>query len=159
MRLKVFMIVPLGMIALLGSGCSASREAVTRSSSELWATEVVRDTVREQVIVAVYDTLREVTVVTVDRTEAGDTLRVAQVTDRFRGRDRAAVAEVKEKIVVRTDTVYMAVRDSSFVQNTNGPNNTNRASPVVSSLKWVFWIIVAVIGLVLVLRLGRRGLL
>lgn len=147
------------MIALLGSGCSASREAVTRSSSELRATEVVRDTVREQVMVAVHDTLREVTVVTVDRTEAGDTLRVAQVTDRFRGRDRAAVAEVKEKIVVRTDTVYVAVRDSTFMQSAIGPNGTNRASPVVSSLRWVFWIIVAVIGLVLVLRFGRRGLL
>ena len=127
MRLKVFMIVPLGMIALLGSGCSASRVAV-KSEVVSRTAEVVRDTVQEQVMVAVYDTLREVTVVTVDRTEAGDTVRVSTVTDRFRGRDRAAVAEVKEKIVVKTDTVYVAVRDSTFVQSAIGPNGTNRAS-------------------------------
>ena len=148
------------MIALLGSGCSASREAVTRSSSELRATEVVRDTVREQVMVAVHDTLREVTVVTVDRNEVGDTLRVAQVTERDRVRDRAAVAEVKEKIVVRTDTVYVERRDSSLQVKACGLREAGagRSNSVVMGLKWVFWIIVAVIGLVVTVRIGRGRL-
>ena len=146
------------MIALLGSGCCASRVAV-KSEVMSRTAEVVRDTVQEQVMVAVYDTLREVTVVTVDRTEAGDTVRVSSVTDRFRGRDREAAAAVREKVVVRTDTVYVEKASDEKVV-AMGPGVEVKADGTVtaggasfrSTLKWLFFVIVAVIGLVLVVR-------
>ena len=106
-------------------------------------------------VVAVHDTIVETTTITVDRNEIGDTLRLTTVTDRLRARDRDAIEVQKTKTEVRIDTVFVAVRDSSFVKNTNGTNGTNRASPVVLTLKWVFWIIVAIGGLIIVIRVAR----
>lgn len=40
------------------------------------------------------DTLRDVTTITVDRNEQGDTLRIAAITDRYRGHDANRFAEV-----------------------------------------------------------------
>ena len=78
------------------------------------------DTVREEVMVFVRDTLRETTVITVDRNEVGDTLFRSVVTDRDRIRDRAAVRDKEEKVVVRTDTVYIQKVDSVYVEKAVG---------------------------------------
>ena len=115
------------------------------------------DSLREQMVVAIHDTIREVTTITVDRNEAGDTLKVAQVTERDNIRNRSAVKDKHERIVVKTDTVFVAVRDSSNVQTTNCTNNTNetKGSGLRATLKWVFWILVCVIVLVLIFKLTR----
>lgn len=108
---------------------------------------------RDSVFVEVLDTLKEVTTVTVQLGAAGDTVKVSTVTDRTRGRSRDAIAVQKTKVEVVRDTVIVEKRDSVFVKNTNLVNPTNKASPVVSSLKWIFWIIIGLIGLVIVIRI------
>jgi hypothetical protein len=110
------------------------------------------------VVVEVYDTLREVTTITIRENEKGDTLKLVQITDRTRATDRAAARDKEEKLIIRTDTIYVAVRDSvsSFKIQDSG---SKRTSPFVSSLKWIFWILVAATVLIVVLRIGRKGIL
>ena len=130
--------------------CSVSRVA-TRESRERVATYESRDTLREQVIVAVRDTIVETTTITVDRNEVGDTLFRSVVTDRTRAASRDHIAAYKTKTVIKMDTVYVERRDSVLVKNTNQA----RASPLVMVLRWGCAIIIALIGLILVL--GIRG--
>ena len=155
MRLKVFMIVPLGMIALLGTGCSVQREAV-RSEVRSQTTEVVRDTVREQVVVAVLDSVTITKTITITENEQGDTVRLVEVTDRDRVRDRAAVCDKEEKVMVKTDTVYVERRDSVFVQAPAAASATGKNRPAwVQGLKWVFWIVIAVTVLVVIFKVSK----
>ena len=77
--------VLIGLSALCWTSCASSRRATSslqvsascapqvlrRASSESGLQET-RDTVREQVMVAVHDTIREVTTITVQTNEAGD---------------------------------------------------------------------------------------
>ena len=115
------------------------------------------DTVREQVVVAVHDTLREVTTITVQLDQTGDTVKVARVTERDRFRDRAAVKDKEEKLVVRTDTVYMEHKDSVEVKTTtNYSNFSNGSSGFRSTLKWIFAIICAIIVLVITVKVSLR---
>jgi hypothetical protein len=108
---------------------------------------------RESVVVAVHDTMMETKTITITKNVDGDTLRLTQITDRTRASAMSDVRSKKEDVRVRVDTVYVEKRDSSYVQNTNGTNDTNsRASPFVSSLKWVFWIIIGLIVLIVVIK-------
>ena len=154
MRLKVFTIVLTGTVALLGTGCGSTR-SVTSSSTDLRTTESRTTEAKDSVVVEVHDTLQVVTVVTVDRNEAGDTVRVSTVTDRERVRDRSAVRAQEKKVEVRVDTVYIAVRDSVAVTTAASAPSATRASPWVSALKWVFWIIVSVTVFIIVLKVTR----
>ena len=108
-----------------------------------------RDTVREQVVVAVHDTLREVTTITVQLGQTGDTVKVAQVTERDRFRDRKAVKDKEEKLVVRTDTVYIERKNSVVVKEANVSHQTPSISHL---LKWIFGIIVALGALIIIIR-------
>ena len=100
---------------------------------------------------------------TVQLNEVGDTVKTSTVTDRTRARayDRRKDVEIRTEIV--RDTVYIEKIDSVYVQNTNGfgglttglTNPTNKKNTFVSSLKWIFWILVAGIVLIVVLRFGR----
>ena len=130
--------------------------------------EVVRDTVVVFRDVAVTDTVREVTTVTVDRTEAGDTVFRSVVTDRERLRDRVAVSDVREKVVVVRDTVFIEKRDSvaqvvvaagaGVEIGADGAVSVG-GSRFVAGLRWVFAVIVGLVILILVVRFGRKGLL
>lgn len=124
------------------------------SSSDLRVTESRSADKRDSVIVEVHDTLREVTVVTVDRTEAGDTVRVSTVTDRDRVRSRDRFKAQETKVEVRVDTVFVAVRDSVYVSQ-NAQISQKSASPVTSALKWVFWIIVSLTVFIIVFKVTR----
>jgi hypothetical protein len=111
-------------------------------------------------VVEVYDTLREVTTITIRENEKGDTLKLVQITDRTRATDRAAARDKEEKLIVRTDTVYIERRDSVLVSSFKiQDSGSKRTSPFVSSLKWIFWILCAIIVLILLLRIGRKGIL
>ena len=101
--------------------------------------EVRVDSVVVGTMEAARDSVVERTTVTVDRKENGDTVRVSIVTERDRVRDRAVVKETKEKVVVKTDTVYIEKRDSVLVKNTNVKG---RDSPVVMALRWICAIII-----------------
>ena len=128
-------------------------------------------------MVAVHDTIREVTTITVQTNDVGDTLKVVQITDRDRARNREAVRDKEERMVVRTDTVYIEKRDSSLqvlgrakrqsratascapqvlrrassesgLQEDGTPTISGKLSAVSKILKWIFWIIIGLIGLV-----------
>lgn len=107
---------------------------------------------------AVHDTLTITKTITIRENEHGDTIRMNTVMDRERIRDRAAVKDKEEKVVVKTDTVYIEHRDSVFVEIPHQVRNEGgvRASPVVSSLKWIFWIIVAIGGLIIIAWVALR---
>ena len=106
----------------------------------------------------VRDTLQEVTTITIDRNDKGDTLRIATVTDRTRARSRNRVSTQETKVEVRVDTVYVERRDSVFVEtNTNRTNRTNqKPGGFASALKWIFWIIIGLIGLTITVRVCSR---
>ena len=67
-------------------------------------------------VVAVHDTVMETKTITITKNEDGDTTFTSIVTERDRFRDRTAVKDKEEKLVVRTDTVYIEHKDS--VSNT-----------------------------------------
>lgn len=106
----------------------------------------------EQVVVAVHDTIMETTTINVQTSEAGDTLRLVQITDRTRASNRAAVKDKEERVRVERDTVYVERRDSVLVSEFQGSRSSSRASPVVSALKWVFAVIIALCVLLIILR-------
>ena len=101
--------------------------------------------------VEVHDTLREVTTITVDRNDKGDTLKVVQITDRDRLRDRSQLRDKSEKLIVKTDTVYIAVRDSVVVRD--AANISHHTSAISHLLKWIFWIIIGLIALIITAKL------
>ena len=104
-------------------------------------------------MVAVHDTIREVTTITVQLGQAGDTVRVAQVTDRDCIRSKADIRSKKEVVRVERDTVYVERRDSVVVRD--AANISHHTSTISHLLKWVFWILLAGIVLIVILRFGR----
>ena len=116
-----------------------------------------RDSVRvEQVMVAVHDTIMETVTIVVRENEQGDTLRLSKVTERDRVRDRTGFKVQDSRVTVKRDTVYVEKRDSVLVKtNTDLTNRTEKGSAIVASLKWVFWIIIALIALVITIKLSR----
>ena len=107
-------------------------------------------------IVESSDTVREVTTITIDRNDKGDTLKISTVTDRERIRSMSDVRSKKADVVVKTDTVYIE-KDSLVVKNTNCTNPTNGSKSsrgsIVQGLKWFFFILLAIIALILLIRL------
>ena len=127
---------------------------MTRESSDRVATYEARDSFTAERVM-VMDTVKEVTTITVDRNEAGDTVRVSTVTDRLRGRSRDAIAVQKTKTEIVRDTVIIEKRDSVDVKETlrQAQGDKARASPVVSALKWIFWIIIVLTGMIIVIKM------
>ena len=72
------------------TACGISRRATSAvKSEELKVKSEVVATTDETDFTDVRDTLQEVTTITIDRNDKGDTLRIATVTDRYRGSDRS----------------------------------------------------------------------
>ena len=137
------------------TACGSSRE-VARSSDRVATYSTERaEKEKDSVVVAEHDTIMEVTTIHVRTNEAGDTVFRSVVTDRTAARSRDAIAVQKTKTEVVRDTVIIEKRDSIFVKNTNLANPTNKASPFVSSLKWVFWIIIALAGLIITITITK----
>ena len=144
----------IASVALLSltTSCGSSR-TVTRESRDRVATYEARDSFTAERVV-VMDTVNEVTTITVDRNEAGDTVRVSTVTDRLRGRSRDAIAVQKTKTEVRVDTIYIEKRDSVEIRSRPSVGGGQSGKTALhTTLKWVFWIIVAVIALIIVIRI------
>jgi len=122
-------------------------------------------------MVAMSDTVREVTTITVLLREAQepggvpDTVRVTQITDRTRARSCDNIATYKTRTEVRVDTVYVEKRDS-VVSNTNYTNFTNPAekkegfwTKVLRTLKWMVAVMCAGIGMIITIKVcWRKGL-
>ena len=89
-------------------------------------------------------------------------VKVVQITDRDRARDREAVRDKEERLVVRKDTVYIEKRDGSLRVSSLGAYGlqedpsarsgratvSGKLSAVSRILKWIFWIIIGLIGLI-----------
>ena len=160
-------------LALCATSCSVSRKA-TSSHSEQVKTERVETVEKtDSVIVEQRDTLREVTTITIDRNDRGDTLKLVQITDLTRARSRDNVVAQKVKTEIVRDTVYVEKRDSSLQVSSLGAYGlredpsarsgqatvSSKLSAVSKILKWVFWILVAGIVLIIVVKLGKKGIL
>ena len=107
-------------------------------------------------MVEVHDTIREVTTITIRQNEAGDTLKVTQITDRDRIRSKADVRSKKEVVRVERDTVYVAVRDSILVKSEERrvkSSISHHTSAISHLLKWIFWIIIGLIALIITAKL------
>jgi hypothetical protein len=109
---------------------------------------------RDSVMVVERDTIMETTTFTVDRNEVGDTLRLTQVTDRTRARDRDKIAKQTTKTVVKTDTVYVERRDSVVTNGKDGGGQSG-GTALHSTLKLIFLIVISLIVLVIVLKFRR----
>ena len=103
---------------------------------------------------AVHDTIMETVTIVVRENEQGDTLRLEKTMERDRIRDRAQERRKEVEVRVVRDTVFIEKRDSVST-TTNLSNPTNKASPVMSGLKWIFAIIVSLIVLVFILKYRR----
>lgn len=123
-------------------------------ATELRINGTTETVAKDSVLVEQRDTLVETTTITIDRNEVGDTLKVVQVTDRTRARNRDGIAKQMTKVVVKTDTVYVERRDSVAVESRNygAMEAGNGPSAFVSALKWVFWIIVSLTVFIVVIK-------
>ena len=153
MRYRGLTTVLIGVSALCLAGCASTKQTAIKEVSSFTVQDSREQEARDSVRLELRDTLKEVTTVTVQLNETGDTVKVSTVTDRTRASVRDRVKDVEVKIVEKTDTVYIATRDSVQVSNTNLTNPTNRASPFVSALKWIFWIIVSLTVLIVIIKL------
>ena len=111
----------------------------------------MRDSVKEVVMVAVHDTIMEVTTVTVDRNEIGDTVRVSTVTDRDRVRERTGFRVLDSRVMVKTDTVFIEKRDSIEIRSR--PEGQSGKTALHTSLRLVLWVIIGLIALMIVVRI------
>ena len=104
----------------------------------------------DSVVVAIRDTVREVTTITIRENEQGDTLRVSTVTDRLRGRSRDAIATQRTKHEVRVDTLYVEKRDSIEIRSR--PEGQSGKTALHTTLRWVFAIVVVICVLVIIIK-------
>ena len=107
-------------------------------------------------VVVVVDTLKETTTITLRESDSGDTLRITTVTDRLRASTRDRYHDVQEKVIVRTDTVYIERQAQNTVAVAGSsteisPDGTIRPRGVI--LKWIFFILLAVIVLLVIIKI------
>ena len=107
-------------------------------------------------VVAVRDTLREVTTITLQQNDQGDTLKLVQVTDRTRASNREGYRDREEKIVFKTDTFYIEKTDTVSTVSGKPETVNSKRSTVIQTLKWIFWCILALIALVVTIRILPR---
>lgn len=111
----------------------------------------MKDSVFIGTMEAVRDSVVERTTVTVQLGAAGDTLFRSVVTDRTRASDRSRHNMLKSRAFVKTDTVFVERRDSVLIKN----GNQGRGSPLLLNLKWIFFVIIGLIALVILCRAKR----
>ena len=113
---------------------------------------------RDSVALELRDTVREVTTITIDRNETGDTLRLTQVTERERSRERDRFRVQDSRLMVVHDTIFVERKDSLQVTAYSLKGDQSGKTALHGTLKWIFWIICAIIALVITVKLiWRRG--
>ena len=133
-----------------------SLETGVRSQETSVRSRETSDSVSRQTRVVERDTLREVTTITVQTNERGDTVKVVQVTDLTRARNRDTTTDRQEKTVTRTDTVFIERRDSTAVSTTTVTNQKEGfLTRLRSTLKWALALVVALIVLVIAAKFFR----
>ena len=149
------------------TGCASKRSLTTEHNQESRVERVERHDSVDTECVEVYDTLKEVTTITVQVNESGDTLRQSIVTDRLHSRTRDRIQKTDNNTITTNDSTFFQ-RDSIAKEETNqttgtlipgltrNPNDEPRASIFRGILKWTFWIIIAVTVLLIVIRILRH---
>ena len=144
----------IGLTALIASACSVSRQAVKENTEQ--RVEHLESIAKvDSVVVAIRDTVREVTTITIRENEQGDTLRVTTVMNRERARERDRVRMQDVRVEVRTDTVFVERRDSVFVSAPAASATVKNRPAWVQGLKWIFWIIIAIGGLIIIFKVSK----
>ena len=168
-----------GLSVLCLAGCASTRQATSSHNEQLKVLSQETEQVRAESFELARDTLIEVTTVTVQLNEVGDTVKTSTVTDRTRARafDRRKDVEIRTEIV--RDTVYIEKIDSVYVSTTNltNPTDTTKGSGLSelflchdsgkpkrawslrsllhrfrATLKWIFWILIGLIGLIITMK-------
>ena len=113
--------------------------------------------------VVIRDTMEEITTIVIRESETGDTLGMTTVTDRTRASARDLYRDVKEKVIVRTDTVYVerqadrqTVVAGSDVEIDKEGNVTRHVNRIAETLKWVFFVIAAMAVLLVVIKICKH---
>ena len=155
----------IALVALIASACSTSRIVSSRAEVRGLKAEVrsqksevrgLRAEVRSQRD-EVHDTLTITKTITIRENERGDTVRMSVVTDRERSKSevRGLKAEVRsQKSEVRGLRAEVRSQKDE-VRGLGVEGAATRTSPVVSALKWVFWIIIAIITLTITITITR----
>ena len=136
-----------------------SLETGVRSQETSVRSRETSDSVSRQTRIVERDTLREVTTITVQTNERGDTVKVVQVTDLTRARNRDTTTDRQEKTVTRTDTVFIERRDSTAVSTTTVTNQKEGFwTKLRSTLKWALALVVALIVYLGMMTMKRHPL-
>ena len=98
----------------------------------------------------------ERTTITLQQNDQGDTLKLVQVTDRTCASKREGYRDREEKIVIKTDTVYIEKTDTLTVSSKLISGKPDSQTELVPTLKWIFAILCAVIVLTLTIKLLLR---
>ena len=156
-------IASVALLSLMAS-CSTTRRASEVSSSKIQVSgsREARDSLREEISRNVNENVAEHEVVTWTVAKpGGDTMKVERVTERTKFQVSSSTVQ-DSKMAVRTltvrDTVYVAVRDTveSFrFQGSSGSLNPH-PSPLILLMKWIFWILCAIVVLIITVRIGMR---
>ena len=144
------------LIVLCATACSTSRKATEVASSKLQVSSAERRDSSAVERVEVLDTLKEVTTITIDRNDKGDTLKVVQITDRTRARNRDNVVAQKVKVIERIDTVYIQkdsvnVEDKKIGLSASADGGSKKPS-FLTYVKWITALICAVVVLIITVK-------
>lgn len=128
---------------------SSSRENIATYWTE-------RDSLREEIGQSIEENITEHEVIT-ETVFNGDTVKTVRVTERMRSRDAIATGQTKweaVRVVEVHDTVFVQRTDSVVVEKARGVTPAeNRRAPWLEGLKWIFAIIVAIGGLVVIIKI------
>ena len=148
------------LIVLCVTACSTSRKATEVSSSKLQVSSAESVNRVDSVVVELMDTLREITTITIQTNEVGDTVKVTQITDRTRARDRDRSRLKAERLEVKTDTVYIQKDSVSVEDKKIGLSASTDGSPkkpgFLTYVKWIFALICAITVLIITIKVCLR---
>ena len=148
----------IALVALIASACSTSRIVSSRAEVRGLKAEVrsQKSEVRSQRD-EVHDTLTITKTITIRENERGDTVRMSVVTDRERSKAevRGLRAEVRSKRAEVRSQKDEVRSQKDEVRGLRVEGAATRTSLVVSALKWVFWIIIAIITLTITVTITR----
>ncbi len=112
----------------------------------------------DRVKVEQHDTLREVTTITIQTNDRGDTLKVVEITDRDRIRSKSDVRSKTDEVrVEQRDSVL--VSSSKFQVESSNLSNPSNPSSFVLTLKWIFALICVCIILIITIKVCWRKVL
>ena len=143
----------IALVALIASACSTSRIVSSRAEVRGLKAEVrsQKSEVRSQRD-EVHDTLTITKTITIRENERGDTVRMSGVTERDRIRSKAEVRGLRAEVRSKRAEVRS---QKDEVRGLGVEGAATRTSLVVSALKWVFWIIIAIITLTITITITR----